>query len=84
MRRSILVAQAALAVLASANFSLPALGPGMPTSQRRPRPTPDADDQERLRAAEAKRAKRAAIRARAEPVTREQRRAHDEQYPTRT
>lgn len=64
MTRSSLAVFAALAVLASANFSLPALGPGMPTSQRRPRPTPGADDQERLRAAEAKRAKRAAIRAR--------------------
>ena len=64
MTRRSLAAFAALAVMASANFNLPALGPGMPNSQRRPRPTPGAGDQERLRAAEAKRAKRAAIRAR--------------------
>ena len=66
MTRRSLVAFGALAVMASANFNLPARGPGMPTSQRRPRPTPGADDQERLRAAEAKRAKRAAIRARSQ------------------
>lgn len=64
MTRSSLAVFAALAVMVSANFNPPAMGPGMPTSQRRPRPTPGADDQERLRAAEAKRAKRAAIRAR--------------------
>lgn len=64
MSRSSLVTIAALSMLASANLNLPALGPGMPTSSRRPRQKPGADDQERLRAAEEKRARRAAIRAR--------------------
>lgn len=66
MKRASLVTIAALSVLASANFNLPALGPGMPNSQRRPRYVPGADGQERLRAAEAKRARRAAIRARSQ------------------
>ncbi len=63
MRRGSLVTIAALSMLASANFNLPALGPGMPTSSRQPRQKPGAADQERLRAAEAKRARRAAVRA---------------------
>lgn len=63
MRLNSLVA-AAVAMLASANYQLPAAGPGMPpTSQRRaPRPSLGADDLERLHAAQEKRARRAAKR----------------------
>ena len=61
-RSSRLATIAALSMLASANYLLPALGPGMPTSQRRPRSAPDENDKERLRAAEGKRAKRASAR----------------------
>ncbi len=60
--RSVAVA-AAVAMLSRYQAEhLPALGPGMPTSKRRPRQAPGPNDLARMQTAQAKRDRRAAKR----------------------